>query len=156
MRLFARYLRLWIALGRYGLAREMAFRSNFVVKISVEIIWLFILLAFYGVIFSKTDHVADWSRSQYLFFLGCYFALEGLLETLFLENCVEFGELIRTGDLDFFLLKPIDEQFLVTCRSIDWSTSSNLLMGASVMGIGLAGLDWSFDAQQAATFFVTF
>ena len=51
-----------------------------------------------------------------MFFVGCFFALNGLIETLFLENCNEFAELVRTGDLDFLLLKPIDEQFLITCR----------------------------------------
>ena len=59
-------------------------------------------------------HVAGWSEPQYFFFVGCYFALNGLIETLFLENCNEFAELVRTGDLDFLLLKPIDEQFLVS------------------------------------------
>jgi ABC-2 type transport system permease protein len=33
---------------------------------------------------------------------------------LFLDNCNEFAELVRTGDLDGLLLKPIDEQFLIT------------------------------------------
>ena len=72
-------------------------------------------------------------RAQYLFFIGCYFTLEGLIETFFLSNCTEFSELVRTGDLDFYLLKPIDEQFLVTCRNIDWSTAPNAIMGLGVM-----------------------
>ena len=81
----------------------------------------------------RTSAIADWSEPQYLFFVGCFFALNGLIETLFLENCNEFAELVRTGDLDFLLLKPIDEQFLITCRKIDWSTAPNVLMGAGVM-----------------------
>ena len=116
----ARYCRLLFALARYGIARELAFRSNFVVKISVEVLWLCILLAFYKTIFAKTSVVANWTEAEYLFFIGCYFAMEGFIETFFLENCNEFADLVRTGDLDFYLLKPIDEQFLVTCRSIDW------------------------------------
>src|SRR5260370_10141966 len=132
---FGRYLRLYIALGRYGLARELAFRGNFLVKLLVEILWLFILVAFYRTIFAKTSLVAGWSEPQYLFFLGCYFALEGLMETLFLENCNEFADLIRSGDLDFYLLKPMDEQFLVTCRNVDWSTGPNILMGPGLMGV---------------------
>ena len=57
-----------------------------------------------------------------------------LIETLFLENCNEFADLVRSGDLDFFLLKPIDEQFLVSCRRIDWSCAPNVLLGFGVMG----------------------
>src|SRR5205814_8593107 len=96
-----RYVRLFMALTRFSLAGEMAFRANFLVKITVEVLWLGLLLIFYRTVFLKTSTVADWSEPQYLFFIGCYFALEGLIETLFLENCTEFGELVRTGDLDF-------------------------------------------------------
>ena len=34
-----RYFRLWFALARFSLVRELAFRSNFLVKIIVEILW---------------------------------------------------------------------------------------------------------------------
>lgn len=151
-----RYARLLFALARYGLAREFAFRANFLAKIFVEVLWLFILLVFYRTIFTKTSVVANWTEAEYLFFVGCYFALEGLIETLFLSNCTEFAELVRTGDLDFFLIRPIDEQFLITCRAIDWSTAPNVVMGAVVMGLALDQLGWPADAVQVVGFFVLF
>src|SRR6266851_5393155 len=151
-----RYSRLMLALARYGIARELAFRGNFVVKVFVEILWLCILLAFYKTVFAKTSIVADWGETEYLFFVGCYFAVEGFLETFFLENCNEFADLVRTGDLDFYLLKPIDEQFLVTCRKIDWSTAPNFLMGAGVMGLALRQMGWTFHWGQAGVFVLMF
>src|SRR5215467_3676547 len=124
-----RYLRLWVSFARFSLVRELAFRTNFIVKITVEILWLCILLLFYHTVFQQTSVVAEWSAGQYLFFVGCYFTMGGLLEPLFLENCNQFADLVRSGDLDFILLKPIDEQFLVTCRNLDWSCLANVLMG---------------------------
>ncbi len=152
----SRYLRLIGSLGVYTLNRELAFRGNFLVKVSVEVIWLGILIAFYKVVFARTSTVAGWNEPQYLFFVGCFFALNGLIEMLFLENCNEFAELVRTGDLDGLLLKPIDEQFLISCRRIDWGTAPNVVMGAIVMGIALRNAGWHFDAIQVATFLVTF
>jgi ABC-2 type transport system permease protein len=156
MTVVLKYLRLLGSLGRYTLARELSFRSNFLVKVSVEALWLAILLAFYRTVFLKTQMIADWSEPQYLFFVGCYFALNGLVETLFLSNCDEFAELVRTGDLDFLLLRPIDEQFLITCRRVDWSTAPNVLMGAAVMGLSLYDLHWRFDPLQVLWFLVLF
>jgi ABC-2 type transport system permease protein len=156
MTAFWKYARLMGSLGRYALAREMAFRGNFLVKVSVEVLWLAILLAFYRTVFAKTTVIANWPEPQYLFFVGCFFALNGVIETLFLENCNEFSELVRTGDLDFLLLRPIDEQFLVTCRKVDWSTAPNVLMGAIVMGIALANMGWHPDVGRALGFFATF
>ncbi len=156
MAVVARYLRLYVAMGRYGLARELAFRGNFAVKVLVEVLWLSILIVFYRTIFSKTSNVAGWSEPEYLFFVGCYFSLAGLIEALFLENCNEFADLIRTGDLDFYLLKPIDEQFLITCRKIDWGCVPNVLIGAVIMGVALAQYGWTFDAAQVVLFLVLF
>jgi ABC-2 type transport system permease protein len=147
-----RYLRLYMALARFGLAREFAFRMNFLVKVSVEIIWLTILLAFYRIIFAKTSVVANWSEPEYLFFLGCYFALASLIESLFLVNCNQFSDLIRSGDLDFYLLKPIDEQFLVTFRDIDWGSVPSFLMGVGVMGMALSQIHWEVSVLQVVIF----
>jgi len=152
MHQLTRYFRLWFALSRFSLVGELAFRSNFLVKISVEILWLGILLAFYETIFAKTEMIANWNRYEYLFFLGFYFALGGLLETLFLENCNNFADLVRTGDLDFFLLKPIDEQFLVSCRTIDWSCAPNVIMGGGVMLAALIFSGWEFDVVRLLLF----
>jgi ABC-2 type transport system permease protein len=151
-----KYLRMFGVLARYTLSREMAFRGNFLVKMSVEVLWLGILLAFYATVFGKTKTVAGWPESKYLFFVGCFFAMNGLIETFFLDNCDDFGELVRTGDLDFLLLKPVDEQFLITCRQINWGTGPNVLMGAAVMGVSLYQIGWQFDLARVLAFLVTF
>jgi ABC-2 type transport system permease protein len=151
-----RYVRLLGSLARYTLNRELAFRGNFLVKISVEALWLGILLAFYSTVFAKTKSVAGWPEAEYMFFVGCFFALNGMIETLFLENCNEFAELVRTGDLDFLLLRPIDEQFLITCRRVDWATAPNVLMGGAVMAVSLAKMGWHFDILRVLAFLATF
>lgn len=151
-----RYFRLLGSLGHFTLAREMAFRGNFIVKVLVEVIWLAIILSFYQIIFKRTQAIAGWDESQYLFFVGCFFALNGMIETLFLDNCNEFGELVRKGDLDFLLLKPIDEQFLISCRKIDWGTAPNVLMGVGLMTFSLIRMDWQFSLGKLSAFLVLF
>jgi ABC-2 type transport system permease protein len=156
MFVLSRYLRMWYALGRFGLARELAFRGNFVVKISVEVLWFAILIFFWHIVFAQTGMVAGWSKEEYMFFVGCYFALEGLLETFFLGNCGEFADLVRSGDLDLALVQPIDAQFLVSCRNIDWTTAPNVFMGSVVMIHALVALDWPFDPLRVVLFLILF
>lgn len=147
-----RYLRLLGAFARYCLTNELAFRGNFIAKIVVEVLWLGILLVFYDVIFSGGGTVADWTRAEYLIFVGCYYALEGVTETFFLTNCSEFSDLIRTGNLDLYLLKPIDEQFLVSCRFIDWSTVHKVPTGFAIIAWGLTAMQWTWDPVAAIAF----
>jgi ABC-2 type transport system permease protein len=151
-----RYFRLLLALARYSLAREMAFRANFLARVAVEVLWLSLLLVFYRTVFARTSVVASWTEEQYLFFVGCYFTLAGLIETFFLENCNAFADLVRSGDLDFYLLQPIDEQFLITCRNIDWATAPNMLMGIGVMLFALIDMGWDFDSGRVLVFLVMF
>ena len=156
MHTLTRYFRFWCSFARYGLTRELAFRGNFLVKVTVEVLWLAILLIFYDTVFAQTSVVAEWNRSDYLFFVGCQFCLGGLIETLFLGNCGEFAELVRSGDLDVYLLKPVDEQWLITCREVDWSTAPNVLMGAAVMAFALWEKGWQFDPVRVGLFLVLF
>jgi ABC-2 type transport system permease protein len=79
-----------------------------------------------------------------------------VLEVMFLSNCAAFAELVRTGNLDFYLLKPIDEQFLVTCHEIEWSVVPSFFMGCAVMAYALAQMGWAFDFVQVAAFVVVF
>jgi ABC-2 type transport system permease protein len=153
-----RYFRLWVALCRFGLLREMAFRSNFLVKVTVEVLWFGLMLVFYQTVFrhAGSGAVAGWSEGEYLFFVGCYFALEGVVETVFMSNCGEFADMIRSGDLDFVLLKPIDEQFLVSCRYLDWTTVPNIFLGAGVMVYALVSLQWAFDPVKVVLFLILF
>src|SRR5437870_1164562 len=151
-----RYVKLWFSLAKFSLLGELAFRGNFLVKVFVELLWLGILLAFYFTVFQQTQKIEDWTLPQYLFFAGCYFAMGGLIETFFLENCNQFADLVRSGDLDFFLLKPIDEQFLVSCKHIDWTCVPNVLLGFVVMGYSLWSSSWAFDPVKTGAFVVLF
>lgn len=148
-----RFVRLWLALAKYSLIREMTFRGNFLIKVAVEALWLAILLVFYRAVFSHTSVIANWSEPQYLFYVGCHFALLSVIEALFLANCTEFAELIRTGNLDLYLLKPIDEQFLVTCRNVDWSVVPSILFGAALMIFALGRMDgWYLNWERVVLF----
>lgn len=150
----SRYLRLYSAFARFSLTRELSFRGNFLAKMSVELIWLGLMFVFYKTIFRQTSMVAGWNESQYLFFIGCYVAMEGVVESLFLENCLGLAELVRTGELDFYLLKPIDEQFLITCKSVDLSTVPNIFMGMGLMTMALVEMNWEFDIVKLVLFTV--
>jgi ABC-2 type transport system permease protein len=130
----------------------LSFRGNFLIKVTVEALWLAILLIFYQAVFARTSQVAQWDESQYFFYVGCYFAMLSVLESLFLSNCGDFAELIRTGDLDHYLLQPIDEQFLISCRTIEWSTVPSILMGVGVMILSLHAMSWEFDVGRLLAF----
>jgi ABC-2 type transport system permease protein len=63
--------------------------------------------------------------------------VNSLVEAFFLPNCANFSELIRTGDLDFALLKPIDTQFLVSFERIDLAELVQVVWAGGLLWYGL-------------------
>jgi ABC-2 type transport system permease protein len=150
--MFGRYVRMWLVLARFSLLREFAFRANFLVRIFVEVLWLGLQLLFYRTLFTQTGHIANWTEPEYFFFVGVHNTVSGLLEAIFLDSCNNFAELVRTGDLDFVLLKPMDEQFLVSCRSIDFACLPTVLMGIAIMLVSMQHFEHSPGIGRIALF----
>ncbi|MGL4461867.1 MAG: ABC transporter permease [Planctomycetia bacterium] len=131
-----RYPRLWGAFARYCLVREMTFRWNFLARCVSSVMWLGLILLYFHLIFRNTKTIGSWTEDEYLVFMGTSFLLNAILDVFFLGNCTNLSELIRTGNLDFALLKPIDEQFLLSCQRMDWATTPDLFVGAGLVVYG--------------------
>ena len=119
--MFGRYLRLWLVLARFGLLREFAFRGNFLLRIFVEILWLGLQLLFYGTLFTHTGHIADWSERNTSSSSASTTPSPGSWRRSSSIAATTSPSWCATGDLDFILLEAMDEQFLVSCRSIDFA-----------------------------------
>ena len=70
-------------------------------------------------------------------FLATTWLINSLVQAFFMPNAQEFSELIRTGNLDFALLKPIDTQFLISFQKVEWSSLSNFAAGIVLLVIAL-------------------
>ncbi len=57
-----------------------------------------------------------WGKYEFFVFLATTMFVNSLVQAFFMPNAEEFSELIRTGGLDFALLKPIDTQFLISLQ----------------------------------------
>lgn len=146
-----RYPRLYGCFLRYCLKRELNFRVNFVVRAVLSVGWLLLIVFYFDLIFGQTKAIGDWNRQEYLFLMGTWFILFGLVETLFLENCTRFSELIRTGNLDLVLIKPVDEQFLISLERVDWAEVPSMLFGVGMLFYStyVGNLDVTFGRSLA-------
>jgi ABC-2 type transport system permease protein len=100
-------------------------------------------LGFYLLVFQHASMIGPdtgWGRWEFFVFLATTWIINSLVEMFFMNNCEEFSELIRTGRLDFALLKPIDTQFLISLQRIEWSAVPNFLMGLVLLGVSMSQL----------------
>ena len=129
-----RYAGLYAALWRNSVVREMGFKSNFLLWILVELLWFALQLCFIGVIYLHTDHIASWTKWQVVMLVGASQFIQQLFQAIFLSNCIQFSELVRTGRLDFMLLLPMNTRFLVSLRVVDLGGFVNGMSALAVMG----------------------
>lgn len=131
------YVQVFLTFARNGLIRDMTFRVNFVLEVVTSLCWMLIQLGFYVLIFQYTQSIADWGQYQFFVFMATTLIINSLMQTFFLPNAEEFSELIRSGGLDFALLKPIDTQFLISMARIQWSALGNCVFGLVLLGYSL-------------------
>lgn len=134
------YARVFLTFAGNSLARDMTFRVNFILQSITSTSWAIMNLGFYLIIFSHVTEIGagtGWGRYEFFIFLGTTWMINSLLQAFCMPNMHEFSELIRTGHLDFALLKPIDTQFLISFRRIEWSSLSNFFLGIAMLAIGL-------------------
>jgi len=147
-----RYRGIYVMLWRNSVVREMGFKANFLLWIVVELLWFTLQVTFIAVIYRHTEWIGDWSKWQVVFLIGTSHLIQQLFTALFLSNCVQISEHIRTGRMDFFLLLPANTRFLLSFRQVDLGAFVNAVSAVAVMAYAGSRLGISPSAAQVAGF----
>lgn len=142
---------LWMFL-RNSLIREMAFRGNFLIEVITNAFWFCAQLALFSLIFGNVPSVNGWNRMEYFAFMATGMIINTLIEAFFMPNCANFSELIRTGNLDFALLKPIDTQFLVSFEKLDLGALCHLALPVALLAYALGEIGRPVTATDVAIY----
>jgi len=124
-----------------------SFRFSFVLLLVMDLFFYFSVLASVYFIFDHVNMIGPWNRDQMLFFLSFMLAINHLHMTMVSENFWELSFLIRTGGLDFILLKPVHSMFISFFRHFRPATVLNGIATWSFLiyfgiKINLAPLSW--------------
>ena len=134
------YVRVFATFARNSLMRDMSFRSNFIIDCVSSMTWMLMNLGFYLLIFHYTDSIGDqtgWGKYEFFVFLSTTLFVNSLVQAFFMPNANEFSETIRTGQLDFAILKPIDTQFLISLGRIEFSSLGNFAFALVLLSYSL-------------------
>jgi viologen exporter family transport system permease protein len=148
------YLRVWLMFLSNGLTRELTFRGNFVITILTRMFWFAAQLTLFEIIYRNVPAINDWSRQEYFAFMATGMLINALVEAFFMPNCANFSELIRTGNLDFALLKPIDTQFLISFEKMDLAMFNQILLSLALLAYALIGIGRPITAWQVGLYWL--
>jgi ABC-2 type transport system permease protein len=145
----ASYLRVCATFFRNSLVREMTFRANLLITIVTRLFYFVAQVALFEIIYRQVVVINDWTRPEYFAFLATGMLINSLVETFFMPNCANFSELIRTGNLDFALLKPIDPQFLISFEKMELAMLNQAILALALLGYALVRIGGPIDPVRA-------
>jgi ABC-2 type transport system permease protein len=131
------YHRVWLMFLKNSLVRAMMFRGHFLIETVTQTFWIAAQMVLFEIIYGKVDSIQDWSKYEYFAFLATGMLINGFVEAFFMPNCANLSEKIRTGNMDFAMLKPIDTQFLVSFETIDFSMINQVLISLGILSFSL-------------------
>ena len=149
-----RYLTIYAALWKNSIAREMSFKGNFILWIFVELLWFALQLCFIGVLYLHTNNIGSWTKWQVVLLVGASSFIQQTYQAIFLTNCTQLSELVRTGKMDFLLALPVNTRFVVSLRQVDLGAFVNASFAVVVMVYALAQLHFVPTAGEILGFLV--
>lgn len=124
------------------------FPTNFLIGAVASLGWVSMNIGFYLLMFHYTDRIgvdagqgAAWDKYQFFVFIATALFINSIMQIFFMTNADEFSELIRTGGLDFALLKPIDTQFLISLRRVEWASIANFTVAVVLLAYSVPRLE---------------
>jgi ABC-2 type transport system permease protein len=124
-----RYLRLWITFFKFSLKQIAAYRLDFLFRIFSMGLMMGIMYFVLSLPFNHTESLGGWKHSEVLILISFYYISNGLGWSFFREGIGELETLVRNGDFDSRLIKPVRASFLVSCFKIQLARLGDVLVG---------------------------
>ncbi len=131
-RYFVSLRRFWAA----AVAAELEYRTNFVLAAVTSLGNLAGSLFGLSLFYRNGATLGGWRWQEACIVLGLAVFLEGFSRTFLAPNIGRIVEHVRSGTLDFVLLKPVDAQFWLSTRNLSIWGVPDLAYGLAVMGYG--------------------
>ncbi|GGL99679.1 ABC transporter permease [Deinococcus aerophilus] len=135
-----RYLRLIRIFTGATISAQLEYRANFLGAVLGSLGQVGVALLTIGVLFAQTETVGGWTFREALLVTGFFMLTEGFISVFVQPNMSRIAEAIRTGSMDFTLLKPVDAQFNVSTRYLNVLRFPDLLIGLGLIGYAASAL----------------
>jgi ABC-2 type transport system permease protein len=145
-----RYLRLYLYFLRFSFSRALEFRVDFFFRIIMDSVYYLVNLGVYKVLFLATPVLAGWTEDQARVFVASYLLIDALHMTFFSSNMWWLPFLINRGDVDYYLVRPVNPLFFLSLREFAANSMINLFMAVGIFIWALSELQTPFTALGLA------
>ena len=122
---------------KVNLQIALAYRTDTLVNLLINLMWLGWELIGLSIIFSNTDNLAGWGPGELIALLGVFRLVNMLMVAVIWPATEKFNTSVRDGSLDYTLLQPVNSLFLVSFARIQIWRIWDLLLAIVLIVIGI-------------------
>ena len=131
------FLRLISTFIKVNLQMSLAYRSEAVSEILLDLIWMAWELVSLQIIFSNTVSLGGWGRGELIVLLGVLWMVNTFMSALIWPNTEKFNASVRDGSLDYMLHQPVNSMFLVSFSRITVWRIADLVLAIILIAVGV-------------------
>lgn len=149
-----RYFLLWLSFLKMSWMADIEYRLNFVVRFIGEFSWYIAQLSVFEVLYKHTTTISGWDVHGMRVFMGTLFLTDVLYMILFMESMDNIAGFVKRGDLDLYLTKPVNSQFMVSVRKVAVVYFVNLAAILGYLYWGISKLPGAISVYQILSYTV--
>ena len=140
-----KYQRMHLIFIRQYIKQIMEYKVDFVVGVLGVFLTQGLNLLFLNVIFQHIPYLEGWTFQEIAFIYGFSLIPKGL-DHLFFDNLWALGQrLVRKGEFDKYLTRPINPLFHILVETFQIDALGELLVGGILIGTTVTSIAWTLS-----------
>lgn len=112
-----KYIKIYWAIIKINISLLFAYRANFYNAVVITLGWGVISIFSVMLLTAKTTSVYGWTREELYLLTGIYSIIIGIFHMFFSSSLERFARTISLGQLDSYLLAPVDTQLFLSTKN---------------------------------------
>lgn len=145
-------IKILLAIAKLNFSRDIVYRLDFLFRVLESVMSIIISLIIYLILYTNTSGIPGWSINQILILIGTFELVRSVMFFFFIKNLPAIDTLVRHGNLDVFLLLPINTQFFISFTR--WSITSifDIILSLTIIALGVYRENISISFYEIAVF----
>lgn len=135
-----RYWEIFWRLRKMHLMLLLEYRADFFFWGFVSSMWTVFNFFFTSVLVSISGNIQGWNQSEMFVLLSFFSILDAFTWSFFYFNMNRYVNRVFSGELDGFLLKPVDTQFLLSVEHNSYNNIFRFLIGFGILILSIRSL----------------
>lgn len=131
------YILLLWRLLQFKMSSKLIYRFDFWAAFFADGTLFIVQILMFGTIFTLVDSINGWDLHEIIIFTGTFTIVDGFAMGTYFFGVISIPEKIRTGDLDRYLIKPVNPLFLVSFDRLNPGSLFIAVLGVMIVSFGV-------------------